>query len=162
MMRRMDELHLEYPLAGSRMLRDMLKQDGYGIGRKHVQSLMKKMGIEALQEAITRCGRPDIFNTDKGSQFTSAEFTGVLEENGIQISMDGKGCWRDSVFVERLWRTIKYEEVHLKAYDSVSAAKASLGIYVNFYNTRRPHQSLDGKTPDTIYFAGLPQEKLAA
>ena len=86
----------------------------------------------------------------------------MLKENGIQISMDGKGCWRDNVFVERLWRTIKYEEVYLKAYDSVSAAKASLGTYLNFYNTRRPHQSLDCQTPETIYFAGSPQEKHAA
>lgn len=111
---------------------------------------------------MTRYGEPEIFNTDQGSQFTSAEFTGVLKEKGIQISMDGKGCWRDNVFVERLWRTIKYEEVYLKAYDSVSTAKASLGAYLNFYNTRRPHSSLDGQTPDTIYFAGLPQNEVAA
>lgn len=239
MMRRIDELHLEYPFAGSRMLRDLLKQEGYPIGRQHVRTLMKKMGIEALyrkpntsrrhaahpiypyllrhlkidrpnqvwatdityipmrrgfvylvaivdwysrrvlawrlsntlttdfcvdalQEAIARYGQPDIFNTDQGSQFTSAEFTGVLKQHGIRISMDGKGCWRDNVFVERLWRTIKYEEVYLKAYDSVSAAKASLGSYLGFYNTRRPHSSLDGQTPDAIYFAGLPQQQLAA
>ena len=118
--------------------------------------------VDALQEAMTRYGGPEIFNTDQGSQFTSAEFTGVLKEKGIQISMDGKGCWRDNVFVERLWRTIKYEEVYLKAYDSVSTAKASLGAYLNFYNTRRPHSSLDGQTPDTIYFAALPQNKVAA
>ena len=238
LMRRIDELHLEYPFAGSRMLRDMLKQEGHAIGRKHVQSLMKKMGIEALyrkpntsrrhaahpiypyllrnltidrpnqvwatdityipmrrgfvylvaivdwysrrvlawrlsntlttdfcidalQEAIARYGTPDIFNTDQGSQFTSAEFTDVLKENGIRISMDGKGCWRDNVFVERLWRTIKYEEVYLKAYDSVSGAKASLATYIQFYNNRRPHRSLAGKTPDMIYFAGI-QEKIAA
>ena len=97
-----------------------------------------------------------------GSQFTSSEFTGLLKEAGIQISMDGKGCWRDNVFVERLWKSVKYEEVYLKAYDSVSAAKAGLGTYLNFYNNRRPHQSLDGKTPDAIYFAGLPQESIAA
>ena len=234
LMRRIDELHPDYPFAGSRMLRDMLRQEGQAIGRKHVSTLMKKMGIEALyrkpntsrrhaahpiypyllrnlkidrpnqvwatettyilmrrgsvylvaivdwhsrrvlawrlsntlatnfcvdalQEAIARCGKPEIFNTDQGSQFTSAEFTGVFKENGIQISMDGKGRWRDNVFVEPLWRTIKYEEVYLKAYDSVSAAKAGLGCY----NTRRPHQTLDGQTPDAIYFAGLPQEKLA-
>lgn len=239
LMHRIDELHLDYPFAGSRMLRDMLCREGHPIGRKHVRTLMKKMGIEALyrkpntsrkhaahpiypyllrnltidrsnqvwatdityipmrrgfvylvaivdwysrrvlawrlsntlttdfcidalQEAIARYGQPDIFNTDQGSQFTSAEFTGVLRENGIRISMDGKGCWRDNIFVERLWRTIKYEEVYLKAYDSVSAAKASLGIYLGFYNTRRPHQSLDGKTPDAIYFAGLAQQQLAA
>ncbi len=239
LMRRIDELHLEYPFAGSRMLRDMLRREGQQIGRKHVRTLMKRMGIEALyrkpntsqrhaahpvypyllrdvkidrsnqvwatdityipmrrgfiylvavldwhsrrvlswrvsntlttdfcldavREAISRYGTPDIFNTDQGSQFTSSEFTGLLKEHGIQISMDGKGCWRDNVFVERLWKSVKYEEVYLKAYDSVSAAKAGLGTYLAFYNTRRPHQSLDGKTPDAIYFAGLPQEAIAA
>jgi putative transposase len=239
LMRRIDELHLEHPFAGSRMLRDMLRQEGQQIGRKRVRTLMKKMGIEALyrkpntsqrhaahpvypyllrdlkidrsnqvwatdityipmrrgfiylvavldwhsrrvlswrvsntlttdfcldavREAITRYGRPEIFNTDQGSQFTSSEFTGLLKEHGIQISMDGKGCWRDNVIVERLWKSVKYEEVYLKAYDSVSAAKASLGNYLAFYNTRRPHQSLDGKTPNAIYFAGLPQEEIAA
>ena len=118
--------------------------------------------LDAVREAIARYGTPEIFNTDQGSQFTSSEFTGLLKEHGIQISMDGKGCWRDNVFVERLWKSVKYEEVYLKAYDSVSVAKASLGTYLAFYNTRRPHQSLDGKTPDTIYFAGLPQERIAA
>ena len=118
--------------------------------------------VDALQEAITRYGKPEIFNTDQGSQFTSLDFTQVLKDHQIAISMDGKGCWRDNVFVERLWRSVKYEEVYLKAYDSVSAAKTSLRIYFNFYNTHRPHQSLDGQTPDEIYFAGLPQEKLAA
>jgi len=239
LMRRIDELHLNYPFAGSRMLRDMLRREGQVIGRKHVSTLMKTMGIEALyrkpnasrrhaahpiypyllrdvkidrpnqawatdittipmrrgfvylvavvdwcsrrvlawrlsntlttdfciealEEAISRYGPPEIFNTDQGSQFTSAEFTGVLKENGIRISRDGKGCWRDNVFVERLWRSIKYEEVYLKAYDSVSAAKASLGAYLAFYNAGRPHPSLDGQTPDTIYFANLPQERLAA
>ena len=88
--------------------------------------------IEALAEAITRYGMPEIFNTDQGCQFTSAEFTGVLKAHGIRISMDGKGCWRDNVFVERLWRTIKYEEGYLKAYDSVSHAKASLGQFITF------------------------------
>jgi putative transposase len=239
LMRRIDELHLEYPFAGARMLRDMLRREGHRAGRKHVGTLMKKMGIEALyrkpnlskrhsahpiypyllrnlvidrpnqvwatdityipmrrgfvylvaildwrsrrvlswrvsntlttdfcldalREAIARYGNPEMFNTDQGSQFTSSEFTGLLKEHGIQISMDGKGCWRDNVFVERLWKSVKYEEVYLKAYDSVSIAKASLGTYLNFYNTRRPHQSLDGNTPDAIYFAGLPQESIAA
>ncbi|CAG4884669.1 Integrase [Georgfuchsia toluolica] len=246
LMRRIDELHLEYPFAGARMLRDMLRREGHRIGRKHVGTLMKKMGIEALyrkpnlskqhgarpiypyllrnltvdrsnqvwatdityipmrrgfvylvaildwysrrvlswrvsntpttdfcldavREAIARHGKPEIFNTDQGSQrsppkrgFTSNEFTGLLKGQGIQISMDGKGCWRDNVFVERLWKNVKYEEVYLKAYDSVSIAKTSLGAYLNFYNSRRPHQSLDGKTPDAIYFAGLPQESIAA
>ena len=239
LMRRIDELHLEHPFAGSRMLRDMLRLEGHQIGRKHVSALMKKMGIEALyrkpnlsrrhaahpiypyllrdlkidrpnqvwatdityipmrrgfvylvavidwfsrrvlswrvsntlttdfcldavREAIVRHGPPEIFNTDQGSQFTSSDFTQLLKDNGIQISMDGKGAWRDNVFVERLWKSVKYEEVYLKAYDSVSAAKASLGMYLSFYNTRRPHQTLDGKTPDTIYFGGLPQERIAA
>ena len=239
LMRRIDELHLEHPFAGSRMLRDMLKLEGHRIGRKRVGRLMKKMGIEALyrkpnlsrrheahpiyryllrdlkidrpnyvwatdityipmrrgfvyliavidwysrkvlswrlsntmttdfcldvvRDAISRYGKPEIFNTDQGSQFTSHEFTQLLKDNEIRISMDGKGCWRDNVFVERLWKSVKYEEVYLKAYDSVSDAKANLGVYLDFFNTRRPHQSLDGKTPDTIYYAGLPHESLAA
>jgi putative transposase len=201
LMRRIDELHLEHPFAGSRMLRDMLKREGHQIGRKHVATLMKKMGIEALykkpntsrrhpahpvypyllrnlevhrpnqvfaadityipmkrgfvylfavmdwasrrvlswrlsntlttdfcieavQEAIQRYGKPEIFNTDQGSQFTSLEFTQLLKDHGIAISMDGKGCWRDNVFVERLWKSIKYEEVYLRAYETVSAAPA--------------------------------------
>ncbi|WP_434513533.1 IS3 family transposase [Dechloromonas sp. ARDL1] len=239
LMRRMDELHLEFPFAGSRMLRDLLRNEGQPVGRKRIRRLMRQMGIEALyrkpntsrrhaahpiypyllrnlsierpnhvwatdityipmrrgfvylvaivdwysrrvlawrlsntlttdfclealQEAITRYGTPEIFNTDQGSQFTSSEFTGQLKANGIRISMDGKGCWRDNVFVERLWRTIKYDEVYLKAYESVSHAKASLGQFITFYNSRRPHQAFAGKTPDMIYFAGLPQEPLAA
>ena len=239
LMRRIDELHLEYPFAGSRMLRDLLRNEGQPVGRKRVRRLMRQMGIEALyrkpntsrrhaahpiypyllrnlsierpnhvwatdityipmrrgfvylvaivdwysrrilawrlsntlttdfciealEEAITRYGTPEIFNTDQGSQFTSAEFTGVLKARNIRISMDGKGCWRDNVFVERLWRTIKYEEVYLKAYDSVSQAKTSLGQFITFYNSRRPHQTFAGKTPDMIYFAGLPQANIAA
>jgi putative transposase len=239
LMRRIDRLHLEYPFAGARMLRDLLRAEGYRAGRKHIATLMAKMGIEALyrkpntsrrkrgdeiypyllrnltidrpnqvwaadityipmrrgflylfavidwhsrrvlawrlsntltpdfcveavQEAIRRYGIPEIFNTDQGSQFTSEEFTGLLKAHGIQISMDGKGCWRDNVFVERLWKSVKYEEVYLKAYDSVSDAKANLEVYLSFYNSRRPHRSLDGKTPDTVYFGGLPQEKVAA
>ena len=238
-MRRIDELHLEYPFAGSRMLRDMLRREGQRIGRKHVATLMKKMGIEALyrkpnlsrrhsahpiypyllrdlaierpnqvwatdityipmrrgfvylvavmdwhsrrvlswrlsntlttdfcleavREAILKYGAPEIFNTDQGSQFTSLEFTDLLKAHGIRISMDGKGCWRDNVFVERLWKSVKYEEVYLKAYDSVSIAKAGLGQYLAFYNTRRPHQSFDGVTPDEIYFGGLAQVRIAA
>ena len=240
LMRRIDELHLEHPFAGSRMLRDLLRLEGHPIGRKHVRTLMRKMGIEALyrkpnlskrhdayliypyllrdlvidrpnqcwatditstfrcrrgfvylvavidwysrkvlswrlsntlttdfcleavSEAISRFGKPEIFNTDQGSQFTSSDFTGLLKDNGIRISMDGKGCWRDNVFVERLWKSIKYEEVYLKAYDTVADSKANLGRYLDFYNTRRPHQTLDGKTPDTIYFENLPKEKFAA
>jgi putative transposase len=108
--------------------------------------------LDAVQEAIDKYGTPEIFNTDQGSQFTSLAFTDLLKANGIRISMDGKGCWRDNVFVERLWRTIKYEEVYLRAYDTVSQAKASLGRYLDFYNTRRPHSRLDRMTPDRVYF----------
>jgi putative transposase len=98
---------------------------------------------EALEEAIERYGAPEIFNTDQGSQFTSDDFTGVLKEHGVKISMDGKGRWVDNVFVERLWRSVKYEEVYLKAYDDVRSARASLGNYFEFYNSERRHQSLD-------------------
>jgi putative transposase len=233
-MRRMDELHLEFPFAGSRMLRDLLNQEGIQIGRCHVATLMKRMGIEAiyrrpntskpapghkvypyllrgmrierpnqvwamdityvpmargfvyltavvdwfsrrvlswrvsismeaafcveaLEEAIVRHGRPEIFNTDQGSQFTSLAFTEVLLQAGVSISMDGRGSWRDNVFVERLWRSIKYEEVYLKAYETVSEARASIGRYLAFYNGLRPHSSLDRQTPDQAYFSRLPQ-----
>jgi putative transposase len=239
LMRRIDELHLQYPFAGSRMLRDLLKQIGYKIGRRHVRTLMKKMGINALyrkpntsrrnkrnliypyllrdlsiarpnqvwaadisyipmrrgfaylvvvldwysrrvlawrlsntlttdfclevtEEAIEHYGLPEIFNTDQGSQFTSDEFTDLLKENEIRISMDGKGCWRDNVFVERLWRSIKYEEVYLHAYGSMNDAKTHLKAYLEFYNSRRPHQSLDGSTPDAVYFENVGAEKCAA
>jgi len=239
LMRRIDELHLDYPFAGSRMLRDLLKREGHTVGRRRVARLMKRMGIEALyrrrntsrrhaghrvypyllrdltverpnqvwaadityipmrrgfvylvavmdwvsrrvlawrlsntlttdfcleavREALARWGRPAIFNTDQGSQFTSGEFTGLLQANGIAISMDGKGCWRDNVFVERLWKSVKYEEVYLKAYDSVGEAKANLDAYLRFYNERRPHRALDGQSPDAVYFAGASQERLAA
>jgi putative transposase len=232
-MRRMDELHLAFPFAGSRMLRDLLMAEGFRVGRLHVATLMKCMGleaiyrkpntskpapghkiypyllrklpvtrpnqvwamdltdipmarglvylaavvdwfsrrvlawrlsitmeaafcIEALEEALVRYGRPEIFNTDQGSQFTSHDFTSVLSKNSIAISMDGKGAWRDNVFVERLWRSIKYEEVYLKAYDSVSEARASIGRYLTFYNGQRPHSSLGRRTPDQAYFTQLP------
>ena len=112
--------------------------------------------VEILEDALARHGKPDIFNTDQGSQFTGSAFTGVLANNGIAISMDGKGAWRDNVFVERLWRSVKYEEVYLRAYDSVSEARASIGRYLTFYNGRRPHSSLDGSTPDQAYFNPLP------
>jgi putative transposase len=232
-MRRIDELHLELPFAGSRMLRGLLAAERCKIGRRHVKTLMKRMGIEALyrrprttkpepghkiypyllrgmaitrpnqvwamdityipmargfvylavvldwfsrrvlswrlsitmeaafcvetlQDALARHGKPDIFNTDQGSQFTGQAFTGVLANNDIAISMDGKGAWRDNVFVERLWRSVKYEEVYLKAYDNVSEARASIGRYLGFYNGRRPHSSLDDATPDHAYFNPLP------
>src|SRR5467141_4026904 len=105
---------------------------------------------------MARHGKPEIFNTDQGSQFTGAAFTGTLINHGIAISMDGKGAWRDNVFVERLWRSVKYEEVYLRAYDSVSDARNSIGRYLDFYNGRRPHSSLDGATPDQAYFKMLP------
>ncbi|QXX76491.1 hypothetical protein MHY1_p00013 (plasmid) [Methylovirgula sp. HY1] len=218
-MRRLDELHLDYPFAGSRMLRDMLNREGGSIGRRHVSTLMKRMGIEAIyrrpntskpapghriypyllrglkveranqvwamdisyipmargfvylaavvdwfsrrvlshrvsitmeaafcveavEEALAKHGKPEIFNTDQGSQFTCTDFTGLLIENGIAISMDGKGSWRDNVFVERLWRSVKYEEVYLKAYESVSEARASIGRYLDFYNRASEHPSV--------------------
>jgi putative transposase len=228
-MRRIDELHLDYPFAGSRMLRDMLCREGRQIGRQRVATKMKYMGIEAiyrrpntskpapghkiypyllrglkvegpnhiwamdityipmargfvylaavvdwfsrrvlshrvsitmeasfcveaLEEALAKHGRPEIFNTDQGSQFTSFDFTGVLIRNTVAISMDGRGAWRDNVFVERIWRSVKYEEVYLRAYDSVSEARTSIGRYLDFYNRRRPHSSLDRRTPDEAYF----------
>jgi putative transposase len=233
-MRRIDELHLDYPFAGSRMLRDLLRGEGVAIGRAHVITLMKRMGIEAIyrrpntskpapghkihpyllrgltvdrpdqvwamdisyipmkcgfvylaavidwctrrvlawrvsitmevdfcleavEEAMARHGKPGIFNTDQGSQFTSAAFTGLLADNGIAISMDGKGAWRDNVFVERLWRSVKYEEVYLRAYESVAEARASIGRYLDFYNRKRPHSSLGARTPDQAYFDHQPQ-----
>jgi putative transposase len=233
LMRRIDELHLEFPFAGSRMLRDLLAAEGSKVGRRHVKTLMQRMGIEALyrrprttkpqpghkiypyllrgveitranqvwamdityipmargfvylavvldwfsrrvlswrvsitmeaafcvetlEEALAKHGKPEIFNTDQGSQFTGAAFTGVLANNDIAISMDGKGAWRDNVFVERLWRSVKYEEVYLRAYDSVSEARASIRRYFDFYNRRRPHSSLDATTPDHAYFSLLP------
>ncbi len=191
LMHRMDELHLDFPFAGSRMLRDLSIGRPNHVWATDITYIPMRRGfvylvaivdwysrrilawrlsntqttdfcIEALQEAITRYGTPEIFNTDQGSQFTSSEFTGQLKANGIRISMDGKGCWRDNVFAERLWRTVKYDEVYLKTYESVSHAKTSLGQLITFYNSRRPHQAFAGKTPDMIYFAGLPQDNLAA
>jgi putative transposase len=117
--------------------------------------------LEAVDEAVSRHGAPDIFNTDQGSQFTSEAFTGLLKQHGIRISMDGKGCWRDNVFVERLWRSIKYEEVYLHAYESVSQARAGLGKYIQFYNSKRPHSSLARRTPDQVYFEPLPLPEAA-
>jgi len=119
--------------------------------------------IEAVEEALTKHGKPDIFNSDQGSQFTSVAFTDLLKKHDIAISMDGKGAWRDNVFVERFWRTIKYEEVYLRAYASVPEARASLGRYIDqFYNTRRPHSSLDRQTPDEAYFNALSSIPMAA
>ena len=239
MMRRIDELHLNYPFAGSRMLRSMLANEGIAVGRTHVRTLMRRMGIEALyrrprtskpapghkvypyllrdmavsrpnqvwaadityipmargfvylvvvldwfsrralswrvsitleadfciealEEALARHGKPEIFNTDQGSQFTSEAFTGLLLRNEIAISMDGKGAWRDNVFVERLWRTVKYEEVYIRAYDRVAEARASIGRYLDFYNAGRPHSQHGGQTPDQVWFATLPVIRVAA
>jgi len=117
--------------------------------------------LDAVEEALARHGRPEIFNTDQGSQFTSAAFTGLLLGNAIAISMDGRGAWRDNVFVERLWRSVKYEEVYLRAYDSVGEARASIGRYLEFYNRKRPHSSLDARTPDQAYFNRLSQRAAA-
>jgi putative transposase len=239
LMRRLDELHLEYPFAGSRMLQGLLLAEGHVTGRLHVATLMRRMGIEALyrrpntskpapghkifpyllrklpvtranqvwamdityipmargfvyltavvdwfsrrvlawrlsitmdaafcieavEEAMARHGKPEIFNTDQGSQFTGREFTTLLIGAGIKISMDGKGAWRDNVFVERLWRSVKYEEVYLRAYASVSEARASIGRYLAFYNGRRPHQSLARQTPDQAHFNALQPIPVAA
>ena len=233
LMKQIDRLHTEFPFAGARMLRRLLAADGSKVGRRHVKTLMQRMGIEALYrrprttkpepghkiypyllrgvevtrpnqvwamdityipmargfvylavvldwfsrrvlswrvsitmeasfcvetlaEALARHGKPQIFNTDQGSQFTGAAFTDVLLKNGINISMDGKGAWRDNVFVERLWRSVKYEEVYLRAYDCVGEARASIGRYLEFYNRRRPHSSLDAATPDQAYFNQQP------
>ncbi len=232
LMRRIDELHIDYPFAGSRMLQELLRGEGLQSEQRHVATLMKKMGIEAIyrrpntskpapghkiypyllrklavtrpnqvwamdltyipmargfvyhcvvvdwfslrvlswrlsttmeadfcieavEEALARYGKPDIFNTDQDSQFTSMDFTTVLKKAEIAISMDGKGAWRDNVFVERLWRSIKYEEVYLHAYKTVSEARVGIGRYLTFYNSRRPHLSLDRQTPDQAYFNAL-------
>lgn len=118
--------------------------------------------MEAVEAALARHGTPEIFNTDQGSQFTSIDFIKVPAAREIKISMDGKGAWRDNVVVERLWRTIRYEEVYLRAYASVSEARAGIGRYLNFYNNRRPHSSLDGKTPDQAYVNPPTPEAAAA
>jgi len=229
LMRQIDEIHMELPFYGSRRMRYELRQRCYNVGRTHVSTLMRKMGIEALyqkprtskpnhqhkvypyllrdlditrsnhvwaaditylpmrkgfcylvaimdwasrrvlswrlsntldtsfcvdalEEAIERFGTPEIFNTDQGSQFTSDDFTKTLKDNGILISTDGRGRWIDNVFIERLWRNVKYEDVYTKAYDSIPAARAGLKIYFDLYNFRRPHQGLDERTPDAVYW----------
>jgi putative transposase len=239
LMRRIDELHLEHPFMGARMLRDQLRREGIKAGRRHIGTLMERMGIAALapqpgtskrapghkiypyllrnvaitranqvwaldttyipmargfvyltavvdvfsrrvlahrvaitleaihareviEQATARYGMPEIVNTDQGSQFTAQEFTSVVLDAGCKLSMDGRGAWTDNVFVERLWRSVKYERVYLKAYDSVSAARADIAEYLGWYNTHRPHSSLQRATPDEMYFAGLPKLKLAA
>ena len=236
---RTDELHLAYPFAGARMVRDLLRGEGHTIGRKRVRSVMARLGIEALyrkpttsprhpahpvypyrlrdlaitrsnqvwaadityipmqrglvylfavldwasrrvlawrlsntlttdfcleavQEALATYGTPDIFNTDQGCQFTSQECTGLLTQHHIAISMDGKGCWRDNVFVERRWKSVKYEEVYLHAYETISAVQHGLEQYLMFYNQKRPHRARDGQTPDGVYFDNLPALPTAA
>ena len=238
LMRKIDELHLEYPFAGNRMLRDFLERDKISIGRRHMRTVMRRMGIEAiyrkpntskpapghkiypyllrdvaitrpnqvwstdisyvpmkrgfvylvavidwfsrrvlswrlsntmdvsfcleaLDEALSKHGEPEIFNTDQGSQFTSVAFTDRLKAADIKISMDGKGRWCDNVYVERFWRTIKYDEIYLHAYESVSEARSGIAKFIRFYNEVRPHSSLQAKTPDQVYFNRLP-EQLAA
>ena len=239
LMRKLDQLHLEYPFMGARMLRDQLLMQGIHAGRRHIGTLMLRMGIAALapqpgtskaalghkiypyllrklpinranqvwaldttyiplakgfvyltavvdvasrrvlahkvaitleavhakeviEQAFARYGAPEIVNTDQGSQFTAEEFTGVVLAKGCRLSMDGRGAWRDNVFVERLWRSVKYERVYLRAYDGVSAARADIAGYLDWYNARRPHSSLDRLTPDQTYFATLPAMQRAA
>ena len=239
LMRRIDELHLELPFAGSRMLAGLLGTDEVVVGRLHVRTLMRRMGIAAiyrrprtsqrhpahpifpyllrtlkverpnqvwatdityipmargfvflvaimdwytrkvltwrvsptlssdfcvaaLEDALDRFGTPEIFNTDQGSQFTSAAFLDVLRTHHIQISMDGTGCWRDNVFVERLWRSVKYEDVYLHAYETVSEVRAGLARYFTFFNTRRPHTAHGRRTPDAVYFSSLSHSAAAS
>ena len=239
LMRKIDELHLEHPFMGARMLRDQLARQGIRVGRRHVRTLMLRMGIEALapqpgtskcapghkiypyllrklaitranqvwaldttyipmargfvyltavvdvvsrrvlahkvaitleavhakeviEQAFARYGAPEIVNTDQGSQFSAEEFTSVVLAKGCKLSMDGRGAWRDNVFVERLWRSVKYERVYLKAYDSVSAARADIADYMVWYNTHRSHSSLERLTPQEKYLAALPKLKQAA
>ena len=238
LMRLIDEIHLRWPFYGSRRLRDELQAQGQSINRKHVQRLMRQMGlralyprrrtsqpgkghkiypyllrglsieranqcwctdicyipmakgfmylvaimdwhsrrvlswrvsntldtdfcIDALEEALKRFGAPEIFNTDQGAQFTSEAFTGVLKAHGVAISMDGKGRWVDNVFVERLWRSVKYEDVYLRAYETPAALRAGLNRYFEFYNTRRRHTALDRRTPDAVYFEQIAPERAA-
>ena len=117
--------------------------------------------LEALEEALARFGRPEIFNTDQGSQFTSPRFTGLLQQAGVRISMDGRGRWMDNVFIERLWRSLKYECVYLHAFETGSELRAGLSRWIGYYNARRPHSALAGQTPDEAY-GGHKVERLAA
>jgi len=117
---------------------------------------------EALEEALKNYGTPEIFNTDQGSQFTSEVFTGILSAHGIKISMDGKGRWMDNVFIERLWKSVKYEEAYLKGYNSIAEARRELGAYFEFYNRTRPHQGLDDRTPDEVYWSSRNSKQIAA
>ena len=233
LMRQIDELHLQHPTMGARMLRDQLNRQDFKVGRRHVSSLMKKVGIaalscqkntiakhpghkihhyllrtmkidranqvwaldttyipmakgfvyltavidwasrkvlavkvaitleachavEALEEAYQKHGYPQIVNVDQGSQFTADAFVSLVTQSEAQISMDGRGSWRDNVFIERLWKTLKYDHVYLHAYESVADARAKILHFLDWYNTQRPHSSLDGMTPDEMYFKTLP------
>src|SRR5215217_6089502 len=129
----------------------------FGSLRRGMSGLLRSYHARPHTKFPIGPGRPEIFNTDQGSQFTSEVFTGVLTTHKIAISMDGKGAWRDNVFVERLWRSVKYEEVYLRAYDTVAEARTSIRQYLSFYNSRRPHSSLDRQTPDQAYFTRLSQ-----
>jgi putative transposase len=239
LMRRLDELHLEHPFMGTRMLKRELAKEGFEVGRRHIGTLMRRLNIEAMapkpgtskprlghtiypyllrhiaiteanqvwaldttyipmahgfvyltavvdvasrrvlahkvattleayhaveiiEAAFHQFGTPEIVNTDQGSQFTAVEFAQAVLQQGAKLSMDGQGAWRDNVFVERLWRTIKYERVYLRAYDSVSEARSDIADYVDWYNTQRGHTSLDGQTPDQAYWQWLPGLKMAA
>lgn len=238
LMRRVDQLHLEFPYYGARRLSKQLQREGHEVGRLHVATLMRRMGIEAhyrkprtsiparegsirpylleglqierpgqvwasditylpmahgflylvaildiasrkvlsfrlsntlttdfcvaaLEEALARFGPPEIFNTDQGAQFTSKDWTDVLEAAGVRISMDGKGRWIDNVFIERLWRTVKYEEVYQHAYRDGREAQQRLRAYFETYNSRRLHQALDYRTPDEVYFGTVPMAAAA-
>ena len=118
--------------------------------------------VEALAQAFARFGRPDIVNTDQGSQFTAQEFVDMVQGHGVKLSMDGRGAWRDNVFVERIWRTVKYERVYLRAYETVSEARQDIAQYIDWYNTARPHSSLGGHTPEQVWIGGMPTFGLAA
>jgi putative transposase len=173
-MRRMDELHLAWPFYGSRRMAAVLRREGWEVNRKRAKRLIRVMGIEAiyqrrvlswrlsitmetdfcveaLAEAMERYGQPEIFNTDQGVQFTSAAFIDELADRGVRISMDGKGRYLDNIFIERLWRSLKYEEVYIRAYDSVAEARRSLGVWLAFYNDVRPHQSFEYRTPREVF-----------
>src|SRR5680860_824016 len=239
LMAAMDEIHLKLPFYGIRRIRGELLDRGLHVGRGHVATLMRKMGIEALypkrrlskrhpghtvypyllrgvdithagqvwcadvtylpmargfcylvaimdwasrrvlswrlsntldasfciealEEALARYGAPEIFNTDQGSQFASEGFTGLLQAHGVRISMDGRGRWMDNVFIERLWRSVKYEEVYLKGYETIPEARTELTAYFDFYNRRRRHQGLEDRTPDEVYWSTLLTERTAA
>ena len=239
LMNAMDQLHLDFPFMGSRQLCRALLKQGHQVGRLHVRSLMRKMGIcalapqpgtsqrnpqhkvfpyllrqlvinrsnqvwaldttyirmakgfvyltavvdvysrrilahrtaitleavhavDALEEAYARFGKPEIVNTDQGSQFTAQDFVDAVIKQGVNLSMDGRGAWRDNVFVERVWRSVKYERVYLRAYASVSVARQDIAQYIDWYNTDRGHSSLDGKTPEQVWLSGLPSVTEAA